>query len=141
MKGLFHTAVAAVITLALVTVPVSSAQAAWHTGSPSLFDVMNVVYCVVGTGSCEGLEPGADLADTTSNGAVDAVACWPEAQLLAGKYWIVLSANDAPDSEGYQVLSYVGEQASLAEASDPGAGLEWETSSKPFSYGFEIVQI
>ena len=67
MKGLFHTAVAAVITLALITFPASSVNAAWQTGSPTLFDVMNVVYCVIGAGACEGLEPGADLVDITTD--------------------------------------------------------------------------
>ena len=92
MKGLFHTAVAAVITLTLVTAPASSVKAAWQTGSPTLFDVMNVVYCVIGTGSCVGLEPGADLVtpeDGITQADVEAAVAdaMPDCDFEGGQVW------------------------------------------------------
>ena len=67
MKGLLNTALAAVITLALITVPAPSVQADPNTGwEPSLNNVLDLVYCIVGTTSCVGLAPGADVVDTAS---------------------------------------------------------------------------
>ena len=93
MKGLFHTAVAAVIALALITVPASSVKAdTANEWIPQLSNVLDLVYCIIGTGSCEGLEPGSDLVtpeDGITQEDVDAAvaAAMPDCDFGGGQVW------------------------------------------------------
>jgi hypothetical protein len=67
-----------------LTIAATAAHASW---SASIVDVMNLVYCIIGTESCEGLEPGADLVDITSNDAEVIAAAMPACDFEGGELW------------------------------------------------------
>ena len=93
MRGLFNTGIAAVMSLALITVPASSVKAETaNEWIPQLSNVLDLVYCIVGTGSCVGLEPGADLVtpdDGLTQDDVEAAvaAAMPDCDFDGGQVW------------------------------------------------------
>lgn len=93
-------------------------QASW---SASIQDVMNLVFCLVGSGPCEGLEPGADLADPPSCEAAVAVATCA----ATGGAWDGAECAPTPDcflvglcgEDGYAAEEGIGAYLGLSCAS------------------------
>ena len=67
-----------------LTVAAVPAHASW---SVSIQNVMDLVYCLVGSGDCAGLQPGADLVDITSDNAEVIAAAMPACDFEGGEVW------------------------------------------------------
>jgi len=81
------------LSLTLTSLPAQATD--WTV---SIQDAMNLVYCLVGLGGCEGLEPGADMVDITSdNQAVfeTGIAVFYQAAFNAGAASVDVTSNDA----------------------------------------------
>jgi len=72
MRQLSRLLLSGLVGLSL-TVAATAAHASW---SAAITDVMNLVYCLVGSGDCTGLQPGADTIDTTLDNVDDNVAAF-----------------------------------------------------------------
>lgn len=80
MRAFARTALTGLVALSLTVAAVPAQATNW---TATINDVMALVYCLVGTGECDGLEPGADTIDTTLDN-VDAFTVGVAALYAAG---------------------------------------------------------
>lgn len=95
-----HLLPAALATLILALWP-GPASATW---SATISDVMNLVYCLVGSGPCAGLQPGADAVDTNLDDSDDNP--WAFEAGLTALYETARQAGAASVGDGGAVLGF-----------------------------------